>query len=166
MLRKVSELDFIASLYSGVHIKTNVCPITIAYLRLRLLGYNIPTTNIASHPDAPNQSTGMGVAKKTFSATLQHLAEGVVLHPTTTILATCSGRVQLSLLTMQHLVLQATRASPGNTRCPPLEYADVFMDNFILLTQGPVEQQQQVHQMLLECLDLVIQPLDQTDHLE
>ena len=40
------------------------------------------------------------------------------------------------------------------------------MDNFILLTQGPVKRQQQVRQILLECLDLVIQPLDQTDRKE
>ena len=67
---------------------------------------------------------------------------------------------------MQHLVPQATRASPVDTGCPPLEYVDVFMDNFILLTQGPIEQQQQVWQILLECLDLVIQPLDHTDQKE
>ena len=67
---------------------------------------------------------------------------------------------------MQHLVLQATRVALNNTGCPPLEYVYVFMDNFILLTQGPVKRQQQVRQILLECLDLVIQPLDQTDRKE
>ena len=39
----------------------------------------------------------------------------------------------------------------------------MFMNNFILLTQGPLAQQQQVRQILLECLDSVIQPLDQSD---
>ena len=41
-LRKISKLDFIASHYSGTHIKTsgNLCPITRTYLRLRLVGFN------------------------------------------------------------------------------------------------------------------------------
>jgi hypothetical protein len=72
-------------------------------------------------------------------ATLRQSAEQVVLHPTTTSSVTCPGRAQLSLPTMRHLVPQAIRASPGDTGCPPLEYVDVFMDDFILLTQGPVE---------------------------
>ena len=47
-----------------------------------------------------------------------------------------------------------------------MEYIDVFMDDFILLTQGPLTLQQQVRQILLECLDLVIWPLDQSDRPE
>ena len=51
---------------------------------------------------------------------------------------------------------QAPRASSDDTGCPPLEYIDVIMDDFILLTQGPPERQQQVRRILLECLDSVI----------
>ena len=40
------------------------------------------------------------------------------------------------------------------------------MDDFILLTQGPLARQQQVRRILLECLDLVIRPLDQSDRPE
>ena len=40
------------------------------------------------------------------------------------------------------------------------------MDDFILLTQGPIKQQQQVCQILLEYLDSVIRPLDHTDQKE
>ena len=40
------------------------------------------------------------------------------------------------------------------------------MDDFILLIQGPIERQQQVRQILLECIDSVIRPLDQTDRKE
>ena len=67
---------------------------------------------------------------------------------------------------MRHLVRQATRASPDDTGCPPLEYVDVFMDDFILLTQGPIERQQQVRRILLECIDSVIRSLDHTDRKE
>ena len=116
--------------------------------------------------DSPNQSTGMEDASKTSAATLQQPAEEVVLHPTATSLATRPGRAQLSLPTMQHLVLQATRASPDNMGSPLLEYVDIFMDNFILLTHGPIEQKQQFRWILLECLDSVIRPLDHTDQKE
>ena len=101
-------------------------------------------------------------AGKTSAATLQQSAEKVVLHPTTTSSVTCPGRVQTSQPTMRHLVLQATRASPDNTGFPPLEYVDMFMDDFIPLTQGPIKQQQQVYGILLECLDSVIRPLIHT----
>jgi hypothetical protein len=87
----------------------------------------------------PKHWNGMEDASKTTAATLQQLAKEVVLHPTTTSSATCPARAQLSPPTIQHQVLQATRASPDNTGCLPLEYADVFMDNFILLIQGPIE---------------------------
>ena len=40
------------------------------------------------------------------------------------------------------------------------------MDDFILLTQGPIERQQQVRRILLECLNSVIRPLDHTDRKE
>ena len=76
---------------------------------------------------------------KTSAATLRQLAEEVVLHPTTISSATCPGRAQLALPTMRHLVPQSTRASPDDTGCPPLEYVDVFMDDFILLTQVLIE---------------------------
>ena len=100
---------------------------------------SLPTTNTTSHLNSPNQSTGVEDASKTTAATLQELAEEVVLHPTATSSATCPARAQLSPPTMQHLVLQATRVALNNTGCPPLEYVYVFMDNFILLTQGPIE---------------------------
>ena len=38
---KISELDFIASMYTGIHITTNVFSITITYPRLRLMEYII-----------------------------------------------------------------------------------------------------------------------------
>ena len=40
VLRKISELDFIPSRYTGTHLETNVCPITITWWRLRLMGYH------------------------------------------------------------------------------------------------------------------------------
>ena len=40
------------------------------------------------------------------------------------------------------------------------------MDDFILLTQGPFARQQHVRRILLECLDSVIRPLDQSDRPE
>ena len=64
---------------------------------------------------------------------------------------------------MRDFIPQAPRASSDDTGSPPLEYVDVFMDDFILQTQGPPEQQQQVRQVLLECLDSVIRPLDHSD---
>ena len=126
----------------------------------------LPTTNTTSLLGSPNQSTGMEDTSKTSAATLQQLAEEGLLYPTTTSLATCPGRAQLSLPTMWHLVQQARRAFPDNTGCPPLEYVDIYMDDFILLTQGPIKQQQQVCQILLEYLDSVIRPLDHTDQKE
>ena len=127
---------------------------------------SLPTTNTTSLLGSPNRSTGMEDTSKTSAATLRQSAEEVVLHPTTTSSATCPGRAQTSLPTMRHLVPQATRASPDDTGCPPLEYVDVFMDDFILLTQGPIERQQQVRRILLECIDSVIRPLDHTDRKE
>ena len=109
---------------------------------------------------------GMEDVSKTSAATLRQPAEEVVLLPTTTGLVSSPGGVQLSLTTMRHLVPQATRASPDNMGSPPLEYVDIFIANFILLTHGPIEQQQQVWWILLECLDSVIPPLDHTDQKE
>ena len=108
----------------------------------------------------------MGDAGTTSAATLRQSAEEVVLHPTTTSSATCPGTAQLSRLTMRDFKPQAPRASSQDTGGPPLEYVDVFMDDFILLTQGPPERQQQVRRILLECLDSVIRPLDQSDRPE
>ena len=65
---------------------------------------SLPMTNITSLPDSPNKSTGMEVASKKSAATLQQPAEEVVLHPTSTSLATFPGRAQLSLPTIWHLV--------------------------------------------------------------
>ena len=104
------------------------------------------------------------------AATLRQSAEEVVLHPTTTSLATCAGTAQLSQPTIWHFRPQTPRASSHDTEYPPLEYVDMFMDDFILLTQGPLKQQQQQQQedrqVLLECLDLVVQPLDHSDRPE
>ena len=100
---------------------------------------SLPMANTTSHLDSPNQSTGMENTSTTSAATLQQLAEEVVLHPTATSLTTCPGRVQLSLPTMRHLLLQVIWVSPDATGCPPLEYVDVFMEHFILLTQGSIE---------------------------
>ena len=97
-----------------------------------------PTTYTTSTLYSPNQSTGMGDAGTTSPATLQQLAEEVVLHPTTTSSATCPGTAQLPLPTTQPFKLQTSRASLDNTGGPPLEYVDVFMDNLILLTQGVI----------------------------
>ena len=83
----------------------------------------------------------------------QELAEDVVLDPTTASLATCPRKVPLSQPTTQIFNLQASRASLGDAGYPPLEYIDVSMDNLILLTLGPLEQQQQqLRQILLGCL--------------
>ena len=101
-----------------------------------------PTTNTTSPLYSPNQSTGMGDASMTSATTLQQLAEEVVLHTTTTSLATCLGTVQLSQLTTQPFQPQTSRASSDDTEGPPLEYIDMFMDNLILLTKGPLKQQQ------------------------
>ena len=51
--------------------------------------------------------------------------------------ASCPGRVQLSLDTIQHLALHTTSASPENMGCLHLEYVGILMDNLILLTQPP-----------------------------
>ena len=125
-----------------------------------------PTTNTTSLPYSPNQSTGMGDTGMTSAATLRQLAEEVVQHPTTTSSATCLGTAQQSLPTMRPFQRRTPRASSHNTGDPPLEYVDVFMDDFILLTQGPLARQQQVRRILLECLDSVIRPLDQSDRPE
>ena len=105
-------------------------------------------------------------AGKSSTATLDEPAKEAVLHPTTTSLATYPGRTQLSQPTIQHIIPQTTRASPDNMGSPLLEYVDIFMDNFILLTHGPIEQKQQFRWILLECLDSVIRPLDHTDQKE
>ena len=87
----------------------------------------------------------MGDAGMTPAAILRQSAEEVVLHPTTTSLATCPGAAQLSQPTMRDFKPQAPRASSHDTGDPPLEYVDVFMDSdFILLAQGPPERQQEV----------------------
>ena len=125
-----------------------------------------PTTNTTSLPYSPNRSTGMGDAGTTSIDTLPQSAEEVVLHPTTTSSAICLGIAQLSLPTTRHFKPQSSRASSHHTGGPLLEYVDVFMDDFILLTQGPLARQQQVRQILLECLDSVIRPLDHTDRKE
>ena len=98
-----------------------------------------PTTNTTSPPYSSNRSTGMRDADTTSAATLRQSAEEVVLHPTTTSSATCLGTAQQSLPTMRPFQPQTPGASSHNTGNPPLEYVDMFMDNFILLTQGPLE---------------------------
>ena len=97
-----------------------------------------PMTNTTSPPYSPNQSTGMGDAGSTSAATLRQSAEEVVLHPTTTSSATCLGTAQLSLPTTQPFQPQTSRVSSDYTGGPPLEYIDMLMDDFILLTQGPL----------------------------
>ena len=53
-----------------------------------------------------------------------------------------------------HLAPQAMMAFPVNTGCPPLEYIEVFKDNFFSPADtGKFDQQQQVWQFLLDCLD-------------
>ena len=67
---------------------------------------------------------------------------------------------------MRHFTPQAQRAPSDGTEYPPLKYVDVFMDDFILLAQGPFKRQYQVRRILLECLYLVIRPLDHSDRPE
>ena len=62
---------------------------------------SLPTTNTTSLLDSPNRSTGMEDTSKTSAAILRQSAEEVVLHPTTTSLATCPGRAQTSLPTSE-----------------------------------------------------------------
>ena len=93
-----------------------------------------PTTNTTSLPYSPNRSTGMGDAGTTLAATLRQSAEEVVLHPTTTSSATCPSAAHISRPTMRHFTPQTPCASSHDTEYSPLEYVDVFMDDFILLT--------------------------------
>ena len=70
------------------------------------------------------------------------------------------------LLTPPNDPVPAQPAHFGVATEPLLEYVDVFMDDFILLTQGPTIRQQEVRRILLECLDMVIRPLDSQDRPE
>ena len=97
-----------------------------------------PTTNTTSPPYSPNRCTGMGDAGTTSAATLRQSAEEVVLHLTTTSSATCLDTAQPSPPTTRSFQPQTSRASSDNTGGPPLEYVDVFIDDFILLTRGPL----------------------------
>lgn len=105
-------------------------------------------------------------ANTTSAATLQQPDEEVVLHPTTKSLATCPDIAHLSLPTIQHFNLHSTSASLDNMGSQSLDYIDIVIDSLILLTQGPIEQKQQVRQILLKCLDSVNSPLGHTDHQE
>ena len=125
-----------------------------------------PTTNTSSLLYSPNPNPGMRDAGTTSAAILRQSAEEVVLHPTTTSSATCPGTAHILQPTMRHFTSQTSRASSHDTGGPPLEYIDVFMDSFILLTQGTPERQHQVRRILLEYLDSVIRPLDHTDRPE
>jgi hypothetical protein len=46
----------------------------------------------------------------------------------------------------------------------PINFVDVFMDDFILLSQLPVFDRLRVRRTLFECIDLTIRPLQDTDN--
>ena len=87
----------------------------------------------------------MAGANKTTTATFQQLAKEIVIYSSTTSVTTCHSEAQMPQLIVQHLALQ-TKGPLLTTHAAPPEYIDVFMDNFIILTQPPpLEQLQQVN---------------------
>jgi hypothetical protein len=72
----------------------------------------------------------------------------------------------VDILQQVPVIKRPNQKTPPPATLGPLEHVDVFMDDFILSTQGPMERQLAVRRILLECLDLVIRPLDNSDRRE